>query len=392
MDPSEGGDVELSAPATIGDIKAVTTMVSSEMKELRELIMGLMQDKNHTSTTPTPTDVAQVVTPSKGDNNETAPKGADGTQTERVDDPTKPNADGSPMKAPENYHSVPHVYSPDPPIPHPHITHQGQPPPLTPKSFDNWQNKMKSYLCSSSIELWRIVEQGFKAVNPNNLTRRGVGDSQLNASALYMLQQAVGEKDLPHIEDLTTAKEAWDTLAEVFVGNASMRSNRYDGVSNEAEGFLMDENESHEDMYRRLKALATTFKNLGASHVDDAWVKRKYMKALMSFEPIDLKNIKGRHNFHEMTSSDVMQEMAAFKVDSKNAEDARARALGMKRGINLALKAKAMEYIEEDDDEDDDDDSHFDSSSENLKLAYNEHMAFHAKAFWREGRFKDKGN
>ena len=201
---------------------------------------------------------------------------------------------------------------------------------------------MKSFICSSSIELWKIVEEGFKANNPHNLTRREVVDSQLNATALYMIQQAVGEKEMPHIEDITTAKEAWNTLAEVFVGNASMRQNKFEEVSNEAEGFLMEEGEDHEDMYRHLKALATTFRKLGASHVDDAWVKRKYVKALMPFESADLKTLQGRHNYHEMSSNDVMQEMSAFKVETKNALDARSRALGMRSGTNLALKAKAM--------------------------------------------------
>jgi hypothetical protein len=97
---------------------------------------------------------------------------------------------------------------------------------LTPKSFGKWQFKMRSFLCSSSIELWRIIEVGFKAFNPNNLTRREVVDSQLNATALYMIQQAVGEKDMPHIEHLTTAKDAWNTLGDVFIGNASMRHNK----------------------------------------------------------------------------------------------------------------------------------------------------------------------
>ena len=89
----------------------------------------------------------------------------------------------------------------------------------------------------------------------------------------------------------------------------------------------MLDGEDHEDMYRRLKAVARTFKDLGASHVDDAWIKRKYVSALMPFEPIYLKSLQGRHNYHLMTSNEVMQEMAAFKVAAKNAEDARARAI-----------------------------------------------------------------
>ena len=59
---------------------------------------------------------------------------------------------------------------------------------------------MKSHLCSASVELWRIIEEVFKAHDPTNLTRREAVDSQLNATALHQLQLAVGEKDMPLIQ------------------------------------------------------------------------------------------------------------------------------------------------------------------------------------------------
>jgi hypothetical protein len=43
-----------------------------------------------------------------------------------------------------------------------------------------------------------------------------------------------------------------------------------------------------------------------------------------------------------------MQEMDAFKVESKIAVDSRARAIEMKRSENLALKA----HVDEEDDKD----------------------------------------
>ena len=79
--------------------------------------------------------------------------------------------------------------------------------------------------------------------------------------------------------------------------------------------------------------------------MDDAWIKRKYVSALMPFEPTDLKSLQGRHNYHLMSSNEVMQEMAAFKVAAKNAEDARARVIGMHKGTSLALKAKIVELV-----------------------------------------------
>jgi hypothetical protein len=165
-------------------------------------------------------------------------------------------------------------------------------------------------------------------VDPNNLTRREVVDSQLNATALHMIQIAVKSKDLRHIQHFSTAKEACQGLSDVFVGNESMKRTRYVSFSNQAEGFFMKDGEDHQEMYRRLKAIASTFKNLGAHHIDDEWIKMKYILAYMPFEPADLKSVQGKHNFHEMTSNQVMQEMQAYKVAAQNVEDARARAMG----------------------------------------------------------------
>ena len=78
-------------------------------------------------------------------------------------------------------------YSPDPPIPHPHINNRGDPPKISAYPFGTWQFQMQSHVNSSSIELWRIIKSGYKAVDPNNLTRREVVDCQLNATALHMI-------------------------------------------------------------------------------------------------------------------------------------------------------------------------------------------------------------
>jgi hypothetical protein len=85
-----------------------------------------------------------------------------------------------------------------------------------------------------------------------------------------------------------------------------MKRTRYVAFSNQAEGFFMKDGEDHQEMYRRLKAIATTFKNLGAHHIDDEWIK--------------MESVQGKHNFHEMTSNQVMQEIQAYKVAAKNAK------------------------------------------------------------------------
>ena len=183
-----------------------------------------------------------------------------------------------------------------------------------------------------------------------------------------------------HISHVSTAKEDWDCLEVAFLGNESMKRNRFDALSNDAEGFYMLDSETHEEMYGRLKILAKAFYNVGATYVDDAWIKRKYVNALMPFEPIELKAIQGRHNYLLMSSNEVMQEVQASKVATKNAQDNRARAMGMKQGPSLALKAKVVSL---------DDSVEIEACPSNLppddlEQTLHGHIALATRTFWRD--------
>ena len=142
----------------------------------------------------------------------------------------------------------------------------------------------------------------------------------------------------------------------------------------------MLDNETHEEMYCRLKLLAKRFSNVGATYADDAWVKRKYVNALMPFEPIELKAIQGRHNYLQMSSNEVMQEVQASKVATKNAQDNRARAMGMKPGPSLALKAKVVCLDENDEVEV----CPHNMTPDVLEDAYNDHVALSTTTFWKD--------
>jgi hypothetical protein len=163
----------------------------------------------------------------------------------------------------------------------PRILTHGSPPLLDSNSFGNWQLLMRSHVRSASTELWRIIEEGYSPRDPMNLTRREVVDDQLNAIAINMIHLDVTPKDHAHIRSLKTAKEAWDKLGKLFLGNGSIQSSRFNEVNNMADDFVMKEGESPEEMYRRLIALAVQMQDLGATFVNDPWIKRKFYNALL---------------------------------------------------------------------------------------------------------------
>jgi hypothetical protein len=194
-----------------------------------------------------------------------------------------------------------------------------------------------------------------------------------------MIQTSVGTKELSRVRHFTTTKEAWDGLAASCIGSESTRRNKYNALRNKAEGFMRLPDEDHEDMYGRLLTIAGSFRNVGATHIDDSWIKEKYIDCMMPFEPIDVKTLVGRECYASLTSQQAVHEMQALKVLEQNSHDSRNRALGMSKGSNLALVVNSVEEVIPQE-------SYRASWSmsypEDLEHHYHDHMAFHANTFW----------
>ncbi|KAK1616982.1 hypothetical protein QYE76_022499 [Lolium multiflorum] len=362
--------------ATLDDLKKLDSSIVSQMKAM---MMELVSQKPNPSVDPKasaedlpPKDnsfplvdfVAQAIKdPQKEGIGET------GTSTKGKDETPVAERLGG-------YHEVPPPsdYTVNVPIPMPHILSHGSPPLLESNNFENWQFLMKSHVRSASNELWRIIEEGYSPRDPKNLTRRDVVDDQLNATAINMIHMVVTPKDRAHIRSLKTAKEAWDKLDKLFLENASIQSSRFDEVNNMADNFVMIEGETPEEMYRRLIALAVQMQDLGATFVDDQWIKRKFYNALLPYEEVRLTAIRQNASFRAVTSDEVLSEVIALDISKKNAEDLVARAHNTRKP-NLALKMKVHEASESDEDP-------VEWGPDDLKINYHEHMALAAKRFW----------
>ncbi|KAK1698155.1 hypothetical protein QYE76_014852 [Lolium multiflorum] len=194
-----------------------------------------------------------------------------------------------------------------------------------------------------------------------------------------MIQTSVGTKELSRVRNFTTAKEAWDGLAASCIGSESTRRNKYNSLRNKAEGFMRLPDEDHEDMYARLITVADAFRNLGATHINDSWIKDKYIDCMMPFEPIDVKTLVGRECYSSLTSQQAVHEMQALKVLEQNSHDSRNRAIGMSKGNNLSLTVNSVEEVHP---QEQYRASWSMSYPEDLELHYNDHMAFHARSFW----------
>jgi hypothetical protein len=73
-------------------------------------------------------------------------------------------------------------------------------------------------------------------------------DDQLNGTALHMIHLVVTPKDRGHIRTCKAAKDDWDKLDDLFLGNESIKILEFDDVNTVADGFVMNDEESSKDM------------------------------------------------------------------------------------------------------------------------------------------------
>jgi hypothetical protein len=241
---------------------------------------------------------------------------------------------------------------------------------------------MRSHINFVSIELWRIIKQGFHPTSKDltNLLSWEQIDKQLNASALYLIHMSLTEKDKAFVRNITSAKEAWEILTNLFIGNESIKESKFDEASNKADNFAMLDGETPKDLHRRLSSLQVKLTDLGSTQCDWRWMKKKFVQALLPFHKETVNSIKRNANFQKMSAHDILQEMMARTISEKNMDDALARARGV-HTPNLALTAKVTYHKDESLLEEEE---VMGGSPKDMKYAHAEHMALAQRAFMKK--------
>jgi hypothetical protein len=91
----------------------------------------------------------------------------------------------------------------------------------------------------------------------------------------------------------------------------------------------MLDGEDPQELHRRLSALQVKLTELGATHCDWRWMKRKFIQAMLPFMKDTMNSIKGNASYRKMTAHYILQEIVARKIAEKNADDALGRARGV---------------------------------------------------------------
>ena len=72
--------------------------------------------------------------------------------------------------------------------------------------------------------------------------------NQYNHPAWFILQDAVPPEDLSHLCPFTHAKDCWEHIVSMYKGSSSIQRSNFEVVLDEADEFMMLEDEDPRDL------------------------------------------------------------------------------------------------------------------------------------------------
>jgi hypothetical protein len=90
--------------------------------------------------------------------------------------------------------------------------HVGRPPLFDGNNYDYWKIRMMAHLKAISKNMWRIVNDGYAILNPNELSPTDEENMVLDDQAMNVLYDALCVSEFNRIKNLKNAHDIWEKL------------------------------------------------------------------------------------------------------------------------------------------------------------------------------------
>ena len=140
---------------------------------------------------------------------------------------------------------------------------------------------MRDFLQSLDEKVWQAMEIGWtkpKEVSANWDDAK-IKAANFNSRALNALFSAITNKEFKKISSIEIAKEAWTILQTTYEGTKAVKDSKLQRLTTSFEEIKMEEDESFDKFYAKLKDIVNSAFNLGETILEPKIV-RKELKSL----------------------------------------------------------------------------------------------------------------
>ena len=156
------------------------------------------------------------------------------------------------------------------------------PPLFDGTNYAYWKVRMRVFLQSLDKKMWQAVEIGWTKPKeaPVDWDDAKIKAANFNSGALNSLFSAVTNEEFKKISSTKTAKEAWTIFQTTYEGTKAVKDSKLQRLTTSFEEIKMEEDESLNEFYAKLKDIVSSTFNLGETILEPNIV-RKVLRSLL---------------------------------------------------------------------------------------------------------------
>ena len=222
---------------------------------------------------------------------------------------------------------------------------------IIPHLFDStnyayWKICMRAFLRSLDEKVWQAVEIGW--TKPKEVSAdwddAKIKVESFNSRALNTLFSAVTNEEFKKISSIETAKEAWTILQTTYEVTKAVKDSKLQRLTTSFEEIKMEEDESFDEFYAKLKDIVNSAFNLGET-IPEPKIVRKVLRSLPKRFHAKITAIEESKDIDKIPLIELVGNFQTYKLGL-------TRIGKSGKGKSMALKAKSSDTKESSDDED----------------------------------------
>ena len=195
-------------------------------------------------------------------------------------------------------------------------------------------------------KVWQAVEIGWTKLKeaPADWDDAKIKAVNFNSRALNALFSAVTNEEFKKISSTETTKEAWTILQTTYEGTKTVKDSKLQRFTTSFEEIKMEEDESFDEFYAKLKDIVKLAFNLGET-ILELKIVRKVLRSLPQRFHAKITAIEESKDIDKIPLTELVGNLQTYELGL-------TRIGKSGKGKSMALKAKSSDMNESLEDED----------------------------------------
>ena len=196
---------------------------------------------------------------------------------------------------------------------------------------------MRAFLQSLDEKVWQAVEIGWTKPKeaPADWDEAKIKAANFNSRALNALFSAVTNEEFKKISSIETAQEAWTILQTTYEGTKAIKDSKLQRLTTSFEEINMEEDESFDEFYAKLKDIVNPAFNLGET-IHESKIVRKVLRSLLERFHAKITAIEESKDIDKIPLTELVGNLQTYELG--------LTMIGKTgKGKSMALKAKSSD-------------------------------------------------